>query len=158
MIDRLVRKVSGQARADALGGDRALLNRAHRLADRYLDGIRASEVAWSARMQHRHGSCQPGTGTIRISREVARHPSYVVDYVLIHELAHLQVPDHSPRFHELVARYPEADRARGYLEGFDAGRLAAGIEPAAPPPDDADGSGRDAGGSGPHTTEGSGSA
>lgn len=44
-------------------------------------------------------------------------PEYVLDYVLLHELAHLLVPDHGPRFWALLEAYPRTERARGYLEG-----------------------------------------
>lgn len=127
LIDQLVRKVDGRTRADALGGDQALEDRAAALADRYLDGVRPTSVRWSGRMERRHGSCTPATGEIRISRDLALHPAYVLDYVLVHELAHLEFPGHPPAFHELVARYPHAERARGYLDGYAAGRLASGI-------------------------------
>jgi predicted metal-dependent hydrolase len=45
-------------------------------------------------------------------------PSWVIDYVLLHELAHLAHHDHSGPFWELVNRYSKAERARGYLEGI----------------------------------------
>jgi hypothetical protein len=131
LIERLVRRVTGAERADRIGGDAALERRAHELADRYLDGVRPSSVRWSGRMGRRYGSCTPADGSIRISRDVAGLPTFVRDYVLLHELAHLLVDDHSAAFHALLARYPERDRARGYLEGYAAGHLAAGT-PAGP--------------------------
>jgi hypothetical protein len=136
LITRLVRRVTGAERAARLGGDTALERRARELADRYLDGVRPTAVRWSGRMGRRYGSCSPEDGTIRISRDVARLPAFVRDYVLLHELAHLVVADHSPAFHALLARFPDRDRARGYLEGFAAGRLTAGTPD--PLPDDAD--------------------
>jgi hypothetical protein len=117
LVTRLVRKVTGAHRAASLGGDAALARRAARLADDYLDGVRPTAVRWSRRMDRRHGSCTPGSGTIRISERLATYPAYVLDYVLVHELAHLHHADHSPAFWELVARYPQAQRARGFLEG-----------------------------------------
>jgi hypothetical protein len=130
MVAHLVRKVTGRARADALGGDEALERRARLLADRYLDGVRPAAVSWSGRMTRQLGSCTPSTGEIRISREVASYPGWVRDYVLVHELAHLLVADHSAAFHEVIARYPRSERARGWLEGHAAGRLAAATRPA----------------------------
>lgn len=117
LVDRLVDRVSGRLRADRAGGDDVLARRADQLADAHLDGVRASSVAWSSRMRRRWGSCTPSRGTIRINQALAAFPPWVLDYVLVHELAHLQVPGHSPAFHELVERYPEAARARGFLEG-----------------------------------------
>jgi predicted metal-dependent hydrolase len=133
LIQSLVHKVTRRAQAQALGGDGALEARAVDLADRYLDGVRPTAVRWSSRMTRLYGSCTPGTGEIRISQQLATAPRWVLDAVLVHELAHLVVADHGPAFHALVARYPQADRARGWLEGFSAGQLAAGRPaPAAP--------------------------
>jgi predicted metal-dependent hydrolase len=47
-------------------------------------------------------------------------PEYVIDYVLLHELAHLLVPGHGPRFWRLLEGYPRTERARGFLEGVAA--------------------------------------
>jgi len=76
-------------------------------------------VEWSDRQQARWGSCDPADGVIRVSRRLAAFPIWVLDYVLVHELAHLEVADHGPRFQALVARYPRAERAVGFLIAKD---------------------------------------
>lgn len=129
LLEGVVRKVTDRHRARDTGGDEALAARAVVLADTYLDGVRPTRVTWSTRMGSRYGSCTPVDGTIRISSEVAVHPDFVRDYVLLHELAHLQESGHGPGFHALVARFPEAERARGYLEGYRAGRYGAAQGP-----------------------------
>jgi predicted metal-dependent hydrolase len=88
--------------------------RAGQLARQY-DLPRASSVRFSDTQRKRWGSCTPSSGAIRVSSRLADFPSWVLDYVLVHELAHLEVPDHSPAFHRLVDRYPKAERARGFL-------------------------------------------
>jgi hypothetical protein len=118
IIDGLVGRLRRGDSVRKIGED-GLERRAADLADRYLDGIRPTSVRWSDRMEQRYGSCSSLEGTIRISRRVAGYPGYVLDAVLVHELAHLQVPDHSPAFWDLVARYPQAERARGFLEGVE---------------------------------------
>ena len=88
------------------------------LSERYLDGqAEPSSVVWSARQNSRWGSCTPADGTIRLSTRLQGMPDWVVDYVLVHELAHLLQPGHDPAFWALVGRYPRTERARGFLEG-----------------------------------------
>jgi predicted metal-dependent hydrolase len=103
-------------------GDADLERRARVLASRYLDGsVEPRSVRWVGNMRSRYGSCTPDDGTIRLSDRIAPYPSWVRDYVLIHELVHLLVPNHSAVFWNLVARYPLAERARGFLiaKGMD---------------------------------------
>ena len=50
-----------------------------------------------------------------VSARLAAYPRWVLDYVIVHELAHLVEASHGPAFWELVNRYPLAERARGYL-------------------------------------------
>lgn len=118
-IAGLVARVTGRARSREIASDVALTVRAAALADAYLDGVRPAAIAWSDRMERRNGSCSTLARTIRISRRLASYPTYVLDYVLVHELAHLLVPGHSREFHALVDRFPDADRARGFLDGVD---------------------------------------
>lgn len=87
------------------------------------------EIKWVTNQQHRYGSCTPATGQIRISDRVAHMPLWVLDYVLVHELAHLKEANHSHAFWKLVARYPLTERARGYL-------IAVGLEGEAGPAED----------------------
>ncbi|MCA1711688.1 MAG: M48 family metallopeptidase [Actinobacteria bacterium] len=99
----------------------ALEQRAADLSERYLDGRAVpTSVTWSRRQNGRWGSCTPADGTIRLSSRLQGLPDWVVDYVLVHELAHLLQPGHDPAFWALVGRYPKAERARGYLEGVAA--------------------------------------
>jgi predicted metal-dependent hydrolase len=99
--------------------DSALHDRAGELSRRYLDGLAEPvSVRWAHNQRSRWGSCTPDDGTIRLSTRLRGMPGWVLDYVLVHELAHLLVPGHGPDFWELVCRYPKSERARGYLEGF----------------------------------------
>ena len=117
MLARLAAREQRARRTDA-----ELLSRAHRLISRYLaeHATRAvpASVRWVRNQNGRWGSCTPADRTIRISHRIQEMPDWVVDYVLLHELAHLVVPSHNARFWDLVGRYPKAERARGYLEGI----------------------------------------
>ena len=88
--------------------------RARQLADRY-DLPQPASIRWATNQNSLWGSCTPGDGTIRISARLAAHPRWVLDYVIVHELAHLRYHGHGPRFHALVDRYPMAERARSFL-------------------------------------------
>ena len=104
--------------------DDELTLRARKLTTRYLPDyahrVSPASVRWVTNQNGRWGSCTPDDGTIRISHRIQEMPEWVIDYVLLHELAHLVVPSHSTRFWDLVARYPKAERARGFLEGISA--------------------------------------
>ncbi|WP_097887537.1 M48 metallopeptidase family protein [Streptomyces sp. st140] len=99
-------------------GDTELTERAARLSAQYFDGrARPASVRWVTNQNTRWGSCTPAEGSIRLSHRLQGMPEYVVDYVLLHELAHLLVPGHGPEFWRLLEAYPRTERARGFLEG-----------------------------------------
>lgn len=98
--------------------DTALARRAETLSQRYLEGLaRPASVRWVDNQQHRWGSCTPADRTIRLSDRLQGMPSWVIDYVLLHELAHLLEKNHTKAFWRMVDRLPKAERARGFLEG-----------------------------------------
>jgi predicted metal-dependent hydrolase len=68
----------------------------------------------------RWGSCTPSDRTIRLSTRLQGMPTWVIDYVLVHELAHLIESGHTPAFWSWVDRFPRAERAKGFLEGVAA--------------------------------------
>jgi predicted metal-dependent hydrolase len=111
-----------------------LLRRAQGLNNRYLGGLATPEsVRWVENQNSRWGSCTPGDRTIRLSARLQGMPAWVVDYVLVHELAHLLESGHDAKFWAWVDRYPQAERAKGYLIGWS---TAARLDP--PPVEDAD--------------------
>jgi len=109
-----------ERRRRSLGGDDELMARAAALSAAHLDGAAVpASVKWVDNQQRRWGSCTPADRSIRLSSRLRSMPDYVVDYVLVHELVHLIEPGHDDRFWALVARYPRAERARGFLEGVE---------------------------------------
>ena len=110
----LVSKVLARFEEKRRCGRLPLEPRARELAARF--GLpEPQSIEWSSRQSFRWGSCSAESGEIRISSRLASAPPWVLDHVIIHELAHLVVPDHSPDFRALVNRNPKAERAEGYL-------------------------------------------
>lgn len=92
-----------------------LTERAERLAARF-DLPSPTSIRWVSNQRQRWGSCTPADGSIRLSDRMVSFPPWVVDYVIVHELAHLVEIGHTPRFWEIVDAYPRAERAKGYLQ------------------------------------------
>jgi predicted metal-dependent hydrolase len=122
-VDKMLARLAAREQR-ARRTDRELARRARRLITRYLteyaQTVAPASIRWVENQTGRWGSCTPADGTIRISHRIQEMPDWVIDYVLLHELAHLVVPSHNTRFWQLVGRYPKAERARGYLEGISA--------------------------------------
>lgn len=114
-VVELVERLERRYRADSVD----LEARALRLAKRF-QLPRPTSVTW-AEQRSQWGSCTPSTAEIRVSTRLAQWPPWVLDYVLVHELAHLVEANHSPAFNALVDRYPLAERARGFLMAMSFG-------------------------------------
>ena len=109
-----------QRRADrARPSDRRLVERARKLNERHFGGrLRWTSIGF-ADMEHLWGSCTFTDGAIRIAKRAAALPEWVLDYLVMHELAHLVHSDHGAEFHDLENLYPLAERAKGYLLALD---------------------------------------
>ena len=71
------------------------------------------------RMKTRWGSCNVRTGSINLNTLLACWPQECLEYIVVHELAHLQEANHSPRFHAIVERYlPQWRERKKLLEDF----------------------------------------
>ena len=121
-VGRMVRDVEARedrARRRGPGAsDDALLRRATDLSRRYLNGLAVpASIRWVDTMAGRWGSCTTVDRTIRISSRLREFPPWVVDYVILHELAHILTPGHGPDFWALTSRYESTERARGFLHG-----------------------------------------
>jgi predicted metal-dependent hydrolase len=57
------------------------------------------------RMKTKWGSCTPGASHIRLNTELAKKPSECLEYIVVHEMAHLLEPTHNARFRELMDRF-----------------------------------------------------
>jgi predicted metal-dependent hydrolase len=115
-IDRMRARLERKETRRKLNTDEALRQRADELNREYFGGqLKVAEIRYVTNQDRRFGSCTPSTATIRLSHRLADMPTWVLDYVIVHELAHLLQPNHSPRFWKLVNRYKLTERARGFL-------------------------------------------
>jgi hypothetical protein len=120
-IDWLVQRLLTRYPPNPDRSDEVLLARAIDLSERYLVGVRPTTVRWVTNQTARWGSCSYYTGEIRISHRLRAVPDWVLDSVLVHELAHLTYPDHSPAFHRLANTYRRHEEAEVFLAGYELG-------------------------------------
>lgn len=121
VIPEMVQKILIREAREKMS-DSELFNRANELLERYLPefGIRPASVSWR-QMNERWGSCTTVDRTIRISDRLNGAPEYVVDYLLVHELIHLEIADHGSEFEALLTRFEGSNLASAWLEGYEAG-------------------------------------
>jgi hypothetical protein len=130
-IDWLVERLLTRHRLQSGLDDAGLLARAIELSDRYLVGARPQSVRWVTNQTARWGSCSYYSGHIRVSHRLRVVPEWVLDSVLVHEVAHLTHPDHSRAFHKLAGAYPRHEEAGVFLAGYGLG-LSNPMPPSAP--------------------------
>ncbi|MET3919629.1 M48 family metallopeptidase [Arthrobacter sp. UYEF20] len=124
-VHRMLEKLRFQGERGSRGAgkrrprsDAALAAHAAELSAKYFGGRAVpSSVRWVSNQNSRWGSATPSDGSIRLSDKLQAMPPWVIDYVLLHELAHLLVAGHNPAFWRLLEAYPETQRAKAFLEG-----------------------------------------
>jgi hypothetical protein len=119
-VDDLVVRLLTQRPQNA-AGDASLEERAKVLAELYNDGVEPNSVRWVTNQQGRWASCSPASREVRVSSRLRQCPEWVIDAVLVHELAHLQEADHSARFNEIADRHPRQADSALFLEGYALG-------------------------------------
>ena len=71
------------------------------------------------RMKTRWRSCNHQEGTIRLNTELVKKPKDLLEYVIVHEMVHLNEPTHSERFVAILQEhYPTWREARAELNGL----------------------------------------
>lgn len=102
------------------------LEQANRIFRERLDRI-AARTQWACdeeltlrlqRMKRTWGTCS-NRGVIRLNTHLVKAPPECLDYVIAHEVCHLQVMNHGPDFYKLQnALYPEWKSARAHLRAY----------------------------------------
>ena len=109
-VDEMVRRFTRYVATTEID----LADRARTLATRY--GLPLPDhIEWASNLKAVWGLCTPEDRSVRISERLVGFPSWVLDYVIIHELAHLRVSGHNRDFWALVRKFPKTERAIGYL-------------------------------------------
>lgn len=124
-VDEMLAKYrKGRHQRAAGHSDEALQRRAAVLDRKYFNAVAAPQsVRWVANQTKRWGSASYRQRTIRLSAQLQHMPTWVQDYVLVHELAHLVAPRarHGYEFQALLNRFERRTEADIYLEAFHAG-------------------------------------
>jgi len=120
-ITDLKERIERKQLKEELNKDENLVRRAKEFNLEYFENkLKIDSIEYVTNQNSKFGCCDYRAGRIRISHRISAMPQWVRDYVIIHELAHLAVPDHSQAFWEIVNRYKLTERARGYLLGVGA--------------------------------------
>ncbi len=117
-IETLARRLLRRERARVVNGDDQALVLARKIALRFQKPPEIHAARFSTRQRARWGSYSTHTRTIQLSAALRHMPTWVLEAVVAHELAHVVHPNHSPAFWKLLRRVcPQTDRSRAFLEG-----------------------------------------
>ncbi len=118
IVRDLARKLLRRRRSREVTRDGRLVALAEEVAARFPHPPAVAAVRFSTTQVARWGSFSPTSGTIRLHAALAAMPTWVLEAVMAHELAHTVHRHHSPAFWALVRSVcPQTDRARAFLAG-----------------------------------------
>lgn len=118
VIPDLARRLVRRVRARQINAEDDALALVQRIAARFPKRPVVDQVQWVTNQQARWGSYSAATRTIRLNAALRHMPSWVLEAVVAHELAHVFHLDHGPGFWQLLRSVePAVDRADAFLAG-----------------------------------------
>jgi len=117
-ITSLARRMIRRERARKINRSDEALELARRVAKRFSNPPEIVDARFSTQQHSRWGSYSTRTRTIQLNAVLRQMPSWVLEAVVAHELAHIEHPDHSAAFWNLLRKVcPQTERARAFLDG-----------------------------------------
>ncbi|MBN2789825.1 MAG: M48 family metallopeptidase [Candidatus Delongbacteria bacterium] len=98
-----------------LNNDDELLKRSLKLKKKFIPEAPDYSIEFQGTLLRTWGKCYTRQRKIVINPVLATYPKWVMDYVIIHEIAHLLVPNHGKDFRSLINRFKLKERAVGFL-------------------------------------------
>ena len=75
-------------------------------------------------MKTKWGSCNPDTGRILIKLEMVKKPEHYLEYIIVHEMAHLLERKHNERFRQILSQHmPNWKRLKTELNSLPIGSV-----------------------------------
>lgn len=118
IANEMARKLVRRAHAQKTNSEKDALALAAKVAQRFPQPPSVERVVFVTTQRASWGSYSQKTSTIRLNAALRSMPRWVVEAVMVHELAHAIHPDHSAAFWELLRSVcPDTDRAQAFLAG-----------------------------------------
>ena len=112
-LDKFLKKL--ERKNVILNNNKELLSRANKLKKRFIPEAPDFTIVFQESLKRTWGKCFTNQRKIVMNPVLGTYPKWVLDFVIIHELAHLLVPNHGKEFRSLVNRFKLKERAVGFL-------------------------------------------
>ena len=112
-LDKFLKKL--ELKDIILNNDKELLSRANKLKKKFIPDAPDFTIVFQESLKRTWGKCFTNQRKIVINPVLGTYPKWVLDFVIVHELAHLLIPNHGKEFRSLVNRFKLKERAVGFL-------------------------------------------